>query len=154
MTHPSASDGPPRHRLVSRREFVVAAAASTSFKALGQTAVKKQMDSSDFLNLSATDAIAAMHDGGLTAERYAQALLEQCERGKALNAFITLDREQVLAAARAADQRRKSGASLGRLHGLPIPIKDSVNTKDLKTTAGTPALRDFHPKEDAPIVRA
>ena len=104
--------------------------------------------------MSAVDAVAAMHDGSLTAERYAQALLEQCDRGQALNAFITRDREQVLSAARAADQRRKSGATLGRLHGLPIPIKDSVNTKNLKTTAGTPALRDFHPKEDAPIVRA
>ena len=154
MTHPSASDGSSQGRRVSRREFVVAAAASTSFKVLGQTAARKQMDSSDLLNLSAVAAVAAMRDGSLASERYAQALLEQCERGKALNAFITLDREQVLAAARAADQRRKSGATLGRLHGLPIPIKDSVNTKDLKTTAGTPALRDFHPKEDAPIVQA
>jgi mandelamide amidase len=32
--------------------------------------------------------------------------------------------------------------------------KDSVNTKDLRTTAGTAALREFQPKEDAPIVRA
>jgi mandelamide amidase len=81
------------------------------------------------------------------------ALLEQCERGKALNAFITLDRERVLAAARAADQLRRTGAELGPLHGLPIPIKDSVNTKDLRTTVGTPALRGFQPKEDAPLVR-
>ncbi|HTC37215.1 MAG TPA: amidase family protein, partial [Bryobacteraceae bacterium] len=87
------------------------------------------------------------------AERYALALLEQCERGKALNAFITLDRERVLAAARAADQRRRTGAELGPLHGLPIPIKDSVNTNDLRTTVGTPALREFQPKDDAPLVR-
>jgi mandelamide amidase len=81
------------------------------------------------------------------------ALLEQCERGQALNAFISLDRERVLAAARAADQRRRTGAELGPLHGLPIPIKDSVNTNDLRTTVGTPALRGFQPKEDAPLVR-
>jgi Asp-tRNA(Asn)/Glu-tRNA(Gln) amidotransferase A subunit family amidase len=68
------------------------------------------------------DAIAAMQGGSLIAERYASALLEQCERGKALNAFITLDRGRVLAAARASDQRRKSGAKTGPLHGLPIPI--------------------------------
>jgi len=103
--------------------------------------------------MSAKDAVAAMQNGSLTAERYAMALLDQCKRGTALNAFITLDREGVLAAARKADQQRKSGAKPGPLHGLPIPIKDSVNTKDLRTTAGTPALREFHPKQDAPIVR-
>jgi len=103
--------------------------------------------------MSAVDAVAAMKSGSLTAERYALALLEQCKRGKALNAFITLDRERVLAAARAADQRRRTGAELGPLHGLPIPIKDSVNTNDLRTTVGTPALRGFEPKEDAPLVR-
>jgi mandelamide amidase len=99
------------------------------------------------------NAVVAMQNGSLTAERYAIALLEQCERGKALNAFIALDRERVMAAARTADQQRKSGGRLGPLHGLPIPIKDSVNTKGLRTTAGTPALREFQPKQDALIVR-
>jgi mandelamide amidase len=103
--------------------------------------------------MSAVEAVAAMRGGSMSAEQYALALLEQCERWQALNAFITLDREQVLAAARAADERRKSGATLGPLHGLPIPIKDSINTKDLPTTAGTAALRDFRPKEDAAIVQ-
>ena len=105
------------------------------------------------VEMSAVDAVAGMRGGSMSAEQYALALLDQCERRQALNAFITLDREQVLAAARAADARWKSGAKLGPLHGLPIPIKDSINTKDLPTTAGTPALRDFRPKEDAPIVR-
>jgi mandelamide amidase len=39
------------------------------------------------------------------------------------------------------------------LHGLPIPVKDSVNTKDYPTTGGTTALRDFSPAEDAPLVQ-
>jgi Asp-tRNA(Asn)/Glu-tRNA(Gln) amidotransferase A subunit family amidase len=139
---------------VSRRQFVLAAAAtSAATSGWAQTATETPRSSSELLELSAVDAVAAMQDGSLTAERYASALLEQCERGKALNAFVTLDRGRVLAAARAADQRRKSGAKMGPLHGLPIPIKDSVNTKDLRTTAGTAALREFQPKEDAAIVR-
>jgi mandelamide amidase len=60
----------------------------------------------------------------------------------------------VLAAARECDRRQRAGTPLGPLHGLPIPIKDSVNTRDLPTTAGTPALRHFQPREDAPLVRA
>ncbi len=107
----------------------------------------------NLLEMSALEAVAAMQGGSLSAEHYALALLRQCEHWKALNAFITLDPEYVLAEARAADERRKSGAMLGPLHGLPIPIKDSINTRDLRTTAGTPALRDFRPREDAPIVR-
>ena len=46
-----------------------------------------------------------------------------------------------------------SGAPLGTLHGLPIPVKDSVNTKALPTSNGTRALKDFRPKEDAAILK-
>jgi indoleacetamide hydrolase len=41
---------------------------------------------------------------------------------------------------------------LGPLHGLPIPVKDSINTRDYPTTAGTAALRHFRPAVDAPLV--
>jgi mandelamide amidase len=59
----------------------------------------------------------------------------------------------VLEAARAADKRRRTGSRLGTLHGLPIPVKDSINTKALPTTNGTPALRNFRPKQDAAILK-
>jgi mandelamide amidase len=94
-----------------------------------------------------------MRRGDITAERYATALLARCEALKALNAFITLDRDKVLEAARKADQRRAAGDNLGALHGLPIPIKDSINTKDLPTTSATAALRNFTPKSDAEVVQ-
>lgn len=141
---------------VSRREFIVGASAAVA----GTAGCRSQGPSpapalipAELLELSAGDAVAALTRGDVTAERYAAALLAQCERGKPLNAFITLDREKVLEASRAADRRRNSGAKLGPLHGLPIPVKDSVNTKDFPTTGGTPALRGFVPKENAPIVR-
>ena len=108
----------------------------------------------DLLEISAGEAIALMRQGDLKAEAYAAALLDRCKAGRQLNAFITLAPDQVLEAARAADRRRAAGAFLGPLHGLPIPIKDSVNTADYPTTSGTAALRDFQPKDDAPVVRA
>lgn len=131
---------------VSRRGFIVAASVAAS-------GIAAAPGGPTLLEMSAGEAVAAMRKGEMTAEHYATALLAQCERGKALNAFITLDREGVREAARAADKQRKAGGKSGLLHGLPIPVKDSINTKDLRTTAGTPALRDFHPKEDAPVVR-
>lgn len=102
--------------------------------------------------LSARQAVGFMRAGELSAEAYADALLERCAEAAYLNAFITLEPQGVREAARAADTARAAGKTLGALHGLPIPIKDSVNTRDLPTTAGTPALRKFRPGDDAAIV--
>jgi Asp-tRNA(Asn)/Glu-tRNA(Gln) amidotransferase A subunit family amidase len=140
---------------ISRREFFVAAAAAAAGSiACRAPAPPPPVSSNELIELGAADAVAAMKRGDFTAERYATALLEHCEAAKRLNAFITLDPARVEAAARQADRRRGSREALGSLHGLPIPIKDSVNTKELPTTAGTPGLRTFRPKEDAPVVRA
>src|ERR1700737_2257238 len=108
----------------------------------------------DLCNLSAVEAVAHMSQGALTAERYAQALLANCQAAHALNAFIALEPARVLEAARTRDHERRDGAKPGPLFGLPIPVKDSVNTRDYPTTGGTPALRHFRPTEDAPVVAA
>lgn len=102
--------------------------------------------------LSACEAVSAMRAGTISATAYSEALLARCDEGADLNAFITLESDAVLRAAHAADLRRAAGDVLGPLHGLPIPIKDSINTADLPTTAGTAALRDFRPVSDAPVV--
>lgn len=141
---------------MNRRELVnaIGLAALTLLSAWAEPRrVSMQSQREDALcHLDAVDAVAAMRRGDVSAEAYAQALLRRCERGAALNAFITLRPETVLEAARAADRIRNRGAALGPLHGLPIPIKDSVNTRDLPTTAGTNALRAFRPARDAEIV--
>jgi Asp-tRNA(Asn)/Glu-tRNA(Gln) amidotransferase A subunit family amidase len=102
--------------------------------------------------LSATEAVALMASGEVSAERYCEALLARCRAYHRLNAFITLEPERVLEQARARDGARRSGAATGPLFGLPIPLKDSINTCDYPTTGGTPALRHFRPAADAPIV--
>lgn len=109
--------------------------------------------SSELAALTAAEAVRAIICGDVTAESYAQALLRQCEAGAGLNAFISIRPEVTLEAAHECDLRRRAGSMLGRLHGLPVSIKDSINTRQLPTTAGTPALRHFQPREDAPLVR-
>ncbi len=106
----------------------------------------------EMIELSATAAVAAMRAGEMTASDYAEALLARCVGGAALNAFITLDHEAVRAAARAADAHRAAGGALGPLHGLPIPVKDSVNTAGIETTVGTRALRGWIPARDATTI--
>jgi Asp-tRNA(Asn)/Glu-tRNA(Gln) amidotransferase A subunit family amidase len=140
---------------ISRRTFVLGTTATVAMSAAGarteSDSVKAPTDA-DLCNLSAVEAVAHMSKGALTSERYAQALLARCQSAHALNAFITLDPARVLEAARARDHERQGGAKPGPLFGLPIPVKDSVNTKDYPTTGGTPALRHFRPSQDAPVV--
>ena len=149
-----------------RRRFLtgVTAASLCTLRAAGiagavaaranETAVSAAAAGNELAALTAAEAVRALGNGDITAESYARALLRRCEAGAGLNAFISLRPEVVLEAARECDRKRAAGARLGRLHGLPIAIKDSVNTRDLPTTAGTPALRHFQPREDAPLVRA
>src|SRR5205814_5470769 len=105
------------------------------------------------LDLTATTATELMRRGELKAEDYARALLRQAERLSDLNAFRTLAPDTVLEAARAADKQRTAASAVGRLHGLPIPVKDSVNTRDFPTSNGTRALRDFRPSDNAAVLK-
>jgi mandelamide amidase len=93
-------------------------------------------------------------EGSLSAETCASTLLAHCREIANLNGFITINEAQVMEAARAADAKRRSGAVLGPLHGLPIVVKDNIYTKDLPTSAGTPAFAGFRPGRDASTVSA
>ena len=130
-----------------------AAGAAAALPALrGLTLAAEDEPRSHLAELTAVEAVARMSRGELSCERYAAALLERCRVAHALNAFITLEPDRVIESARRRDLERKSGQAPGPLFGLPIPVKDSVNTRDYPTTGGTPALRGFRPKEDAPLV--
>jgi Asp-tRNA(Asn)/Glu-tRNA(Gln) amidotransferase A subunit family amidase len=142
---------------VERREFLIkssalatGAAVPTAFPYRSAHAEAQK----SLTDLTAVAAVTAMRTDEIKAEDYARALLDRAQALQALNAFRTLDREMVLEAARAADHARASGAALGVLHGLPIPVKDSVNTKALPTSNGTRALRDFRPKDNAAVLKA
>ncbi|MEO8059617.1 MAG: amidase family protein, partial [Burkholderiales bacterium] len=103
--------------------------------------------------MNSAQAVAAIRTGRLSAEAYVSTLLARAEQLKDLNAFIVLDRAGAIAAARKVDAMRSSGVALPRLAGLPIVVKDNINTRDLPTTAGTAALRDVRPKANAPTLQ-
>jgi mandelamide amidase len=107
----------------------------------------------DLTALTICEAAAALQRGDVTATAYADALLARAALGSRLNAFIHHDPAQVRAAAQAADQRRASGAALGALHGVPLALKDNLDTAGVITTAGTPALRTNRPARYAPVVQ-
>ncbi|MDJ0950258.1 MAG: indoleacetamide hydrolase [Alphaproteobacteria bacterium] len=103
-------------------------------------------------DLTAAQAIDAIRSGRLRARRYAKALLARARRFRFLNSLISQDAGQVLRAALEADRAIRRGDDVGPLHGLPILFKDNINTIDLPTSGGTPALTGNVPAANAEIV--
>ena len=102
------------------------------------------------------DQLQAMMAGGTSSEAITQAYLARIaamdRTGPTLRAVIAVNPD-AMAQARAADARRKSGKPLGPLDGVPVLIKDNIETKDpIATTAGSLALKDNVTLRDAPLV--
>ncbi|MFI8423903.1 amidase [Streptomyces sp. NPDC085479] len=97
------------------------------------------------------EAIAARH---LSAREYLQTLLTRRERLEpGLGLIVSID-ERAWERAAAADAATVRGVSWGPLHGVAMTVKDSLRTAGLRTTAGSPRLAPFVPKEDATTVAA
>ena len=106
----------------------------------------------DLTSLTAGEAAKAIADGKITSESLVEALLARAKANEAGHAFITLDGDGALAAARAADAAMAKGEAAGPLAGVPIVVKDNISAAGLPTTAGTPALKDWVPATDAPVL--
>lgn len=103
---------------------------------------------------SATDLAAWIRQRAVSCVEVMEAHLAQVERlNPTLNAVCTFLPEQALDGARAADEAVARGDDLGRLHGLPTAIKDTVPTAGIRTTYGSPIFADHIPDEDALVVQ-
>ncbi|OPY10056.1 MAG: Glutamyl-tRNA(Gln) amidotransferase subunit A [Syntrophaceae bacterium PtaB.Bin038] len=98
------------------------------------------------------DVHRAFKSGALTARRLVGMYLERIEaydrKGPGLNAVITVNPGALKAAAALDAKFRKSGPA-GPLHGIPVLLKDNVNTKDMPTTGGSKSLEGYIPPADA-----
>jgi Asp-tRNA(Asn)/Glu-tRNA(Gln) amidotransferase A subunit family amidase len=103
--------------------------------------------------LTATEAAAEIARGAVSAVDYSCACLARIEATDGeIKAFVHLDREHVLAQARALDERRTHGYPLGPLHGVPVAIKDIIDTADYPTELGSPLAAGRRPERDATVV--
>lgn len=91
----------------------------------------------------------------VSAREVMQAHLDQIQRcNPRVNAIVTqLKPEQALEQADLADKALASGSAAGALHGLPVVHKDLFDTKDMRTTYGSPIFAEHVPGEDALIVQ-
>ncbi len=110
----------------------------------------------DLTSASVADIQAAFNAGALTSEKLTQLFLARIaayeKQGPALHAIITLN-PKALDEAKALDAERKAGKVRGPLHGVPILLKDNIDTADMPTSGGFYALRDSIPMQDAEQTR-
>lgn len=111
------------------------------------------MDATQLNWLTACDAARAIQDGFISSEQ----LIENCltrvsEVDDQVQAWQFLDSEYVRNQARARDHDRRNGEPVGPLHGVPVGIKDIIDTADMPTEDGTVLHAGRTPAEDATVV--
>jgi len=104
--------------------------------------------------LSIVDASALIRRKAVSPLELTQAFLARIEKINPLvNAFITVTAEQALQQARDAEKEIQRGQWRGPLHGIPIGLKDLIDTRGIRTTAASAVFKDRVPAEDAEVVR-
>jgi Asp-tRNA(Asn)/Glu-tRNA(Gln) amidotransferase A subunit family amidase len=99
------------------------------------------------------EAAQAVRRGDLSSEDLTRALLERIARlDNKVQAFQWIDPARALDLARQADRRSRSGETLGPLHGIPIGIKDIIETQGIPTTMGSPIFDGHVPARSAALV--
>jgi amidase len=104
-----------------------------------------------------SDVQAAYKSGTLTSVKLVQAYLERIraydQAGPKLNVVIFLNPRALEEAAALDEHFRKTGNFVGPLHGIPVLLKDNVNTNDMPTTGGSLSLAGYTPATDAAITK-
>jgi len=116
--------------------------------------VYSQSQHSDLTSLSLSAASQLVRRKRASPVELTKACLQRIERlNPKLNAFITITDEAALAEARAAEAEIQRGRWKGPLHGIPIALKDLVDTAGVRTTAASGLFKDRVPTQDAEVVR-
>ena len=107
------------------------------------------------VDLTASEAARAIRAGELTSEDLVGACLARIEALEPeVKAWAFLDPAYALSQARSADAAGREGKGLGALHGVPVGIKDVIDTEDMPTEAGSQLFKDYRPRHDASCVAA
>ena len=110
----------------------------------------------DLFDLPLWRQAAMIRSGKITSKQLVELYLERIRRfdGRdGLNAYITVAADEALKESDRLDRLLRKGELKGPLHGLPIAIKDNLDTKGIRTTGGTKILADWFPASDAHVVK-
>ncbi|UZK64812.1 amidase [Sphingomonas sp. M1-B02] len=129
----------------------------TTAPAAAQNGVAREMPAAAAaVSEKSIDELRAMiASGASSSEQLTKAYLDRIallDRSGPMLRSVIATSPDALEQARASDARRRAGKPLGPLDGVPVLIKDNIETKELPTTAGSLALKDNHTRRDAPVV--
>ncbi len=135
---------------VSRRSFL----ASTTMAAAGMTLKPTFGESQDLAFLTLKEASEMVRRKSVSPVDLTSTCLKRIEAyNPALNAFITMTGDKAMETARAMEAEQRRGKWRGPLHGIPIALKDNIDTAGVRTTAASELFKDRVPSEDAEVVR-
>jgi mandelamide amidase len=112
------------------------------------------MPEKELLELTACGTLDLIREGKISCVELVSVLTDWARQHRSCNAFITLDEAGALRRARDIDKRISNGDQQGLLLGVPLVLKDNIETAGLPNTAGTPSLVNFIPDHTAPVARA
>ena len=130
----------------SRRELLAAAFAATVWR-------PASAQSQDLAALTIKKASELLWRKSVSPMDLTEACLKRIDQfNPAVNAYITVTRDQALASAREMAEEQRRGKWRGPLHGIPIALKDNIDTAGVRTTAASELFKDRMPSEDAEVV--
>ena len=139
--------------LWTRREIVKMAAACGAAIIL-PIDMARAVQPTDLTRLSLAEAMALLRRKAVSPVELTQACVARIERlNPVLNAFITVTAEQALQQAQEAEAEIQRGQWRGPLHGMPLALKDLIDTAGIRTTAASAVFKDRIPAEDAEVAR-
>ncbi|MEK7364348.1 MAG: amidase, partial [candidate division NC10 bacterium] len=145
-----------REIVMDRREFLQTAAAGGALILAGSGARAEAAVSEGGLStLSMAELWRQLRTRKISAKEVVQAYLDRIAKHdgrEGINAYITVDREGALKEAERLDGLMKEGRPPAALHGIPIAVKDNLDTAGLRTTGGSRILERWAPQEDANVV--
>lgn len=140
---------------ISRRTLHAVAVASVLSGVVGLAQGRRQTGTFQIVEASVADIHAAYKAGTLTTRALTRQYLDRIDaydkRGPMLNAVITVNPLALADADRLDAQFKRSGL-VGALHGIPVLVKDEIDTAGMPTTLGTLVFKDYRPPKDAFVI--
>lgn len=139
--------------MTSRRAFLAAGIGTATLWAMKPT-FGQSVHKDDLVSLTLKQASELLRTKAVSPVELTQACLQRIEKyNPAFNAFITVAKDQALRSAREAETEIQRGRWRGPLHGMPIALKDNIDTAGIRTTGASQLFENRIPETDAEVAR-